>query len=228
MTRGIKRIIFWLVAGLVIIGGFLMIIFANTGPVNNNQHIGEVGTDEWMKGNPSAKVTLVEYSDFQCPACKAREMQSKEILGEFGSHIKFVYRHFSWDYHERAFLASQASEAAGIQGKFWEMHDKIFENQEVWSKQSEDAAEESFISYASELKLDVGKFKSDLHSDEVKNEIEKDHASGEEAGINATPSYFLNGTIINPRNYDEFRTLVRDAVEKANKPAGGAESAANK
>lgn len=219
MTRGIKRIIFWLAAGIVIIGGFLMIIFANIDSTDNNKHIGEVGTNEWIKGNPSAKVVLVEYSDFQCPACKVREKQSKKIIDEFGSHIKFVYRHFSWDYHKRAFLAAKASEAAGIQGKFWEMHDKIFENQETWSTQSEDAAEESFIAYAQMLNLDMEKFKDDLHSSEVENEVEKDQSSGAEAGIEATPSYFLNGTIINPKNYDEFRALVRDAVEKANQPA---------
>lgn len=218
MTRGIKRIIFWFAAGIIVIGGFLMIIFANTGLTDDDKHIGEVGTNEWIKGNPSAKVVLVEYSDFQCPACKVREAQTKKLLEEFGSHIKFVYRHFSWDYHERAFLASQASEAAGMQGKFWEMHDKIFENQEVWSKQSEESAEESFIAYALMLNLDIEKFKDDLYSGKVENEIEKDHASGAAAGIDATPAYFLNGTIINPRNYDEFRNLVRDAVEKANQP----------
>ena len=219
MTRGIKRIIFWLAAGIIIIGGFLAIIFANTNTGNNNKHIGEVGTDEWIKGDPLSKVVLVEYSDFQCPACKTREAQNEKLLDEFGNHIKFIYRHFSWDYHERALLASQASEAAGIQGKFWEMHDKIFENQDVWSKQSETAAEESFIAYALMLKLDIEKFKNDLYSNEVENEIEKDHASGNTAGIDATPTYFLNGTIINPRTYDEFRDLVRDAIEKANQPA---------
>lgn len=218
MTRGIKRIIFWLFAGIIIIGGFLMIIFANTGPAGNNKHIGEVGTDEWIKGDPSSKIVLVEYSDFQCPACKARAKQNEEILNEFGSHIKFIYRHFSWDYHERAFLASLASEAAGIQGKFWEMHDKIFENQEVWSKQSEDSAEESFTAYALMLNLDIEKFKNDLHSNKVENEVKKDQKSGAAAGIDATPSYFLNGTIINPKNYDGFRALVRDAVDKANQP----------
>ncbi|MEK7508222.1 MAG: thioredoxin domain-containing protein, partial [Patescibacteria group bacterium] len=88
----------------------------------------------WMKGNPSALVTLVEYSDFQCPACGSYYPIVKRIMAEFGDRINLTYRHFPLRrIHESADLAARASEAAGNQGKFWEMHDMLFENQARWT-----------------------------------------------------------------------------------------------
>ncbi|MBI4232538.1 DsbA family protein [Candidatus Peregrinibacteria bacterium] len=217
MTKESKSILTWLIIALVLIGTFLVIIFANQSGNGTTNVLGtEVADGEWIKGNPDAKVTLVEYSDFQCPACKSRETIVKSLIGEFGNHIKFVYRHFPLQsIHANAHLAARASEAAGIQGKFWEMHDAIFNNQETWEGLSNASAEELFTSYAEELGLDIDKFSSDIDSSEVRDAVDADYASGEEAKVAGTPTFFLNGKEIKPNSYEDYRALIRTAIEQA-------------
>lgn len=220
MTRETKRILGWIIVALVIIGSFLAIIFASQGngtvtTPDGDTVLAPVEAGEWIKGSPESKIELVEYSDFQCPACKAREPQVQQILGEFGEHIKFVYRNFPLRLnHKNAQMASQAAEAAGLQGKYWEMHAKLFEEQEAWSPQSGGEVKESFIGFAKELGLDVAKFEEDLDSDEVEDAVDEDYSSGLAAGVNSTPTFFLNGKKISPQSYEEFRSLVRTAIDQ--------------
>ena len=224
MTRETKRILGWIAVAVIIIGSFLAIIFASQGDDTTTTPDGEVvlapvKDGEWIKGSSQSKVELVEYSDFQCPACKAREAQIKQILGEFGEHVKFVYRHFPLRLnHPNGQIAAQASEAAGLQGKFWEMHGKLFENQEEWSGQNNTEVKASFVSYAKELGLDVAKFEEDLTSNVAEDAVDEDYSSGLAAGVNSTPSFFLNGKKISPQSYEEFRSLIRTAIDK-NRPA---------
>lgn len=108
---------------------------------------------DWIKGNESSKVALIEYSDFQCPACAANYNLVKYLEGKYFSDIKFVYRHFPLQQHAQAIPAARAAEAAGAQGKFWEMHDKLFENQDKWADTT--TAKDIFKGYAEELGLDM-------------------------------------------------------------------------
>jgi protein-disulfide isomerase len=140
-------------------------------------------------GDPNAPVKIVEFADFQCPACGVAHPIVKNILEKNKDKVYFVFRHFPLPTHKNAKIAAQAAESAGEQGKFWEMYDRIFENQKEWSDSNK--ATEIFLRYASEINLNVDKFKEDL--DKVKDPIEQDYADGSKVGVNSTPTFFING-----------------------------------
>ncbi|MEL6803436.1 MAG: thioredoxin domain-containing protein, partial [Bacteroidota bacterium] len=117
----------------------------------------------WVVGNPEASVVLTEYSDFQCPACRQFFPVVKDILAEYGEQIRFEYKHFPLiSIHPFAVPAARAAEAAGQQGKFFEMHDILFEEQPNWSRSS--APEAFFLQYAEQLELDIDMFKRHMGS----------------------------------------------------------------
>ena len=172
-----------------------------------------VSADDWIKGSPAAKAVLVEYSDFQCPACKYFFSQVKQLESDFGDKIAFVYRYFPLEaIHKYALLSAQAAEAAGKQGKFWEMHDLIFQNQEQWADSGN--ALDNFVSYAQTLNLDVDKFKSDINSPEITDKIKKMEQSALAADLKGTPTFFLNGNQISPQSYGEFKQLIENELNK--------------
>ncbi len=172
----------------------------------------EVLANDWIRGNDSAKVTLFEYADFQCPACANYETILKRLLQEFPEDLRIVYRHFPLiTIHRNAYSSSRASEAAGKQGKFWEMHDLLYERQEDWEGVSN--AKEVFSQYAKEIGLDEEKFKNDFDSKEVEDKINRDISLGNSLRLNSTPTFILNNQRIQPRSYEEFRQLI----EKANR-----------
>ncbi len=165
---------------------------------------------DWVRGAPlkEAKITIIEYADFECPACGAYYPTMKKLEEDF-KNVSFVYRHFPLPQHKNARPAAQAAQAAGEQGKFWEMHDLIFENQSIWSRST--SAEEIFTTYAERLGLDMVKYKTDLTSAKAKTKISADYQSGSNE-VDGTPSFFLNNKKIqNPRNYEEFRSIIQQA-----------------
>jgi protein-disulfide isomerase len=214
-NEDVKRFMLWFLVGVVLIGSFLAIIFLSKGPaVTPGKLSKEVTTDEWMKGEKNAKVTLVEYSDFQCPACRNREPEITNLVNEFGAHIRFVYRNFPLrQIHFNSQISAQAAEAAGLQGKYWEMHDLLFEKQQTWSPQSANVVKATFADYAAQLGLNVDQFKKDLTSNKVEELVNEDADSGEASGVNSTPTFFLNGLELKQNNNDELRKLIRDAVD---------------
>lgn len=157
-------------------------------------------------------VVLVEYSDFQCPACASFYQMVNQLGEEFASDIKIVYRHFPLrSIHSNAQLAGQAAEAAAAQGKFWEMHDKLFSNQTSWAEEGDPT--DTFVIYAGELGLDTELFTTDLTSEAIKEKVDADYRSGTAAKVNSTPSFFLQGEKINnPRSYEELSGLVQAAI----------------
>ena len=172
-------------------------------------NVSEVTDLDQTKGNKSSKIILVEYSDFQCPACAAYSPLVKQINNEMSEKILFVYRHFPLAQHKNARPAAYAAEAAGRQGKFWEMHDMIFENQLSWSKSSPGEAEDTFGTYAEKLGLNMEQFKTDRESDEVEEKVDNDYKSGTSSGVPGTPAFFVNGKKLpNPRSYEEFKQLI--------------------
>jgi protein-disulfide isomerase len=165
----------------------------------------------WVKGNQNSDIKLVEYSDFQCPACAVYYPVAKQLMQEFGDKIAFEYRHLPLKQHRNAEPAALAAEAAGMQGKFWEMHNLLFERQNEWSDQQN--AGETFIKYAQAFNLDINKFKSDTDSSELKKKVRDSYENGISAGVNATPTFFLNGKkIATPRSYEEFADIIRKAL----------------
>lgn len=143
------------------------------------------------KGPEDAKVVLVEYSDFECPACAIAAPIIKNILDEYASDVRFVYRHFPIPSHRNAEAAAYAAEAAGEQEKFFEMHDLLFERQDEWRGESNPTSR--FIEYANLLGLDADRFGADMNSQKTKSKVSADKATAYSARINATPTFFVNG-----------------------------------
>jgi protein-disulfide isomerase len=174
----------------------------------------EVRDDEHIKGNPEARATLIEYSDFQCPACALYAPIVDQLVNEFPDDLRVVYRHFPLTQsHRNAFAAAKASEAAARQGKFWEMHDKIFENLSGWSVLSN--PKDVFVSYARELELDEEMFINDFDGSETESRVRADIASGNLLRVNATPTFLLNGRrVTNITGYEDFRSRIQAVLEE--------------
>jgi len=164
----------------------------------------------WIKGNKSAQIILVEYSDFQCPSCARYSRIIKRVIEELGDDFQLNFRHYPLKKHTNAELAAKSAEAAGRQGKFWEMHNLLFERQKEWAKKKNEDAGKLFVQYAVSLNLNVEQFQSDLHSQAVTNKIHNDARSGRSSGVKSTPTFFLNGQKITdiPRSYETFKDLI--------------------
>ena len=171
--------------------------------------------DDHIKWSVLKKNLLIEYSDFQCPACQNvhNDLMAVEASGSpdfsITKKVTLVYRHLPlFQIHDKAYIASYAAEAAGIQGKFWEMADLLFDNRQSWEKSS-NPQQDYFLSYAKELKLNVDQFKKDSDSTEVKNRVAEDLKDAEQMGINSTPTFFLNGQKIEVSSFDQFKQMLR-------------------
>lgn len=210
LKRLYRRLALWLLVVLAIGGGvFGMIKLASRPPSDTGPAItvDTVNTADWVKGNRDAKVVLIEYSDFQCPACAFYYPLLKKFAEEFEDKLVIAYRHFPLPNHQNAKPAAYAAEAAGRQEKFWEMHDLIFDNQKDWKDKRN--ADEIFINYAQTLNLNLDQFKTDFASKEIKEKVENSYRNATRLGLNSTPTFFLNGKkISNPRNYEEFRNVI--------------------
>lgn len=160
-----------------------------------------------------AKVTIVEFADFQCPACGNTYPEIKKILKAYEGKITYVYRHFPLPQHGNAILAAKAAEAAGEQGKFWQMHDKLYENQAVWSERRD--AETIFVTYAKGLNLDTAKFTEALQSHRFDKTIQADKEDGITIGVNATPTIYINGKkMLTYHSYENIAAAINDAMKK--------------
>ncbi|MGA2910697.1 MAG: thioredoxin domain-containing protein [Candidatus Microgenomates bacterium] len=163
-------------------------------PQNDYETSGIVNGN-YLLATPSASVTLVEFGDYECPACGEYHPMVKQLLTDFAGKVIFVFRNFPLSQHLNAPISAYAAEAAGLQGKFWQMHDKLYETQNDWSGSTD--ARSIFIGYAKDLGLDVTKFTADIDSSAVKNKVQSDMNDGNTIGINETPTFFLNGSELN-------------------------------
>jgi predicted DsbA family dithiol-disulfide isomerase len=208
-----KRIALWVGVFSLLSGGiFGMVRLASHSPSSPPLSLIEsISESDWFLGKKDSKAVLIEYSDFQCPACRYYHPIVKDLNNEYNNSLTFAYRHFPLPQHKNAKMAAYAAEAAGKQGKFWEMHDLIFKNQSEWSSKEKNKAKDFFMKYASDLDLDMDQFKKDIISDIIKDKVDNDLKSGQRAGINSTPTFFLNGKKINnPRDYDGFKKLIEE------------------
>lgn len=167
-----------------------------------------------IKGNRDSKVILIEYSDFECPACRTYYPVLREIYTEFGDRIAFVYRHFPLtSIHANADFAARAAEAAGKQDKFWEMHDLLFQKQAEWSKVADIVP--VFRNYAALVGLDVEQFERDFNSREVKDFVSSQKAHATSLGLPGTPTFVLNGEVIdNPSSLEQFRSIILKKINE--------------
>lgn len=160
---------------------------------------GPVTEADWQRGPADAQVTIVEYSDFQCPFCAQLAAVLAELEARYPDDLRVVYRHFpligteEQPLHEKAALAMQAAEASGLQGSFWEMHDHLFAGQSVWNVMSMEDFEAWLLSIAEMLELDLDQFATDLHSETLAAQAQAAWVSGQELNLDGTPYLFING-----------------------------------
>ncbi len=172
-------------------------------------------TIDHVEGNPNSKVVLVEYSDFQCPACGQFYSVVKNLKAKYGEQVTIVYRNFPLPQHDKSTLAARAAEAAAVQGKFWQMHDKLFDGQAIWTNKSETEATQTFTDYASQIGLDKAKFSIDMNLPAIADRIQRDLTSGISSNVDATPTFFLNGTkLTNLASYADLESDVAKAINE--------------
>jgi protein-disulfide isomerase len=164
--------------------------------------------DSAFKGEKDAQVTIIEFSEFQCPFCSRVNPTIKQLLDTYPGKVKVVFKHNPLPFHAEAPLASQAALAAGAQGKFWEMHDKLFENMKALKRENLDT-------YAQELGLDVSRFKADLDAGKFKAVVDADLALGAQFGVQGTPNFFINGRkLVGAQPFESFKKIVDEELAK--------------
>lgn len=173
----------------------------------------EIRANDWVLGTSTAKVTIVEYLDFECEACGAYYPITTKIKEEYKDDVRLVIRYFPLPGHKNSRTAAYAVEAAGKQGKFFEMYNILFAKQSEWSEQQM-ANQDQFEKYALEAGVNIEQWKNDVTSDEVKNRVEESYKEAVSLNLQGTPSFFLNGKRIqNPQGYESFKVLIDEAIK---------------
>ncbi len=204
-----------LIAILVVITGGMLALFAfggsssksPAGPTVNQAKL--IHADSHTTGTGSVKV--VEFGDYQCPACGAAYPVIHQLQKDYDGKITLVFRNFPLPMHKNAVAAASAAEAAALQGKFWEMHDKLYETQKLW----EDApnAAEVFAGYAKDLGLDAARYQQDVTGSAVQNIIAADKADGEAIDVQSTPSIYINGQLAPSYQLDTLKGMIDDQLK---------------
>jgi protein-disulfide isomerase len=159
--------------------------------------------DDAVRGPANAPVEIIEFSDYQCPYCERAYPTVQQILRTYGDKVKFIYRDFPLSsLHPYAQKAAEAAECAGEQGKYWEMHDKLFENQGALDVPS-------LKQYAADLGLDTAAFNSCLDNGDMASEVQNDFNDGQAAGVSGTPTFFINGKmLVGAQPFDAFKAVI--------------------
>lgn len=216
-----KSIVTWGIVIIAVVGiVYGLVELAKTSPTEQANvqagtgSIPAVNSSDWIEGNPNASTTLIEYGDFECPVCAAYAPVLDQLLSDFNGNLRLVYRYFPLEtIHPNAAVSAAAAAAAGDQGKFWEMHDMLFKNQNDWASLSNADAEKAFTTYASQLGLNVNQFVSDMNSATTTNKIQADYQNDIKMGLTYTPTFVLNGKIIqNPTSYAAFKQVIQQSL----------------
>jgi protein-disulfide isomerase len=207
---------FWIVFIAIVVGVFAFAFSQSSKESSTSRKVENpkvVQADDHIRGKADSKVYMITYGDFECPACNAWEPEVQKITEEYKDEVAFIFRHFPLtDKHINAFAAARASEAAAKQGKFWEMHDLLYEKWSQWQGNNK-SAQTTFEGYAEELSLDLNKFKEDYQSSEVADRINSDLASAKVIGATGTPTFAVNGEIIDVGSVSEGAQTLRNAIE---------------
>ncbi len=203
-----KRLRIWLPALLVLVAVVALLYFNSTGGAQKG--VPNLQPDDHTKGN--GPVVLVAYSDFQCSACRTYAPAITQLAQEHGDRVTVVFRYFPLrGAFAHSDLAAQVAQAASRQNRFWPMHDRLFATQPQWAQMADPKA--LFVDFARQMGLDMKLFLEDLENPALMERIERDRRSGLEAEIRGTPTFFINGEMIEtPRSYGEFVDLLEGAA----------------
>lgn len=219
MKRYAPFIIVGLVAAAVLGSGTYLyrVKRAANPPLKISKETGEQGAESaHVLGPADAAVTLEEFGDFQCPPCGKLSEPINQLQKQYS--LRLIYRNFPLPVHEHAKEAAYAAEAAGRQGRFWQMHDLLYREQAVWSKSPD--ARTLFEAYAGMLQLDLGRFKQDMDSSEVQRQVDVDKQRGALIGVTNTPTIFLNNQAVPPDKLNpESLAAAVEAALKGAKPS---------
>ena len=217
-----KKAIIWVLVVILAVGAVAVLAVVDdrnrqARQADARQEILALTPEDHIKGAPpgQGELTIIKYSDFQCPACAAAAAGFAGVSPQVLSRITFVYRHFPLEsIHSFAAPAARAAEAAARQGKFWEFHDLLFARQPLWSAAT-GSAEDIFASYARELGLDEEKFRADYRLPAVAERVSVDAEGAEKLSLRGTPTFFVDGRETNlPRSSKELEKFLIDLLEK--------------
>ena len=186
--------------------------------INASEDNGKIG--DHIFGKADSKVVLVEYGDFQCPGCGAAHITVKPVMDKYEDQVAFVFRNFPLtNIHPNARAAAAAVEAAGLQGKYWEMHNKVFESQDDWSDANATERTNFFSNYAAEVGLDKQEFTNILsnESSRINKKISFDQALGRKVNVTGTPTFYLNGEKLNEEQFGSEEELEKTLLQALNK-----------
>lgn len=213
----LSRYIALTLAVVAVVGGLVWLGSQqpDNGTINEdaNAQFSTVTEGDWTEGNPEANVVIVEYGDFQCPACAAVQPYVSRVIEDYGDEVVVVFRHLPLTtIHKNALSSAWAAEAAGMQGKFFEMGNMLYARQSEWSTLND--PKETYEGYAEMLGLDLERFRADYASDAVQTAVRADMMSAQAAGLSGTPTFFLNGARFdkNPTDYDIWQSVIEDAL----------------
>jgi protein-disulfide isomerase len=215
----------WIIFSVVVLGIFGGIIWLNqsndvafNGDSNKVITEGDGVIGDRTKGSQDQKVVLIEYGDYQCPGCGSIDQPVKNLVSMYEDKLTFIFRNFPLtSIHPNALAAATAAEAAGQQGKFWEMHDMLYEAQRAWAELDSSQRATVFEGYATQLGLDVDKFKQDLADKQIADKISRDRTTAKTYDVNSTPTFVINGKKFTgtATNIDELTKAVEDALKVA-------------
>lgn len=213
---GTRGWIIFIVATIALLGGLVVLSTQNRIDVSEfdaakviaaNDKDGSIG--DHVYGNKDAKVVLIEYGDYQCPGCKGAYERAKTVVERYKDNLAFVFRNLPLtQIHSNARAAAAVAEAAGKQGKYWEMHDKLYENQDSWSQASGAQRSDLFEGYARDLALNTDQFNSDIASDSVDQKIRFDQAIFKKTGNQqSTPTFTMDGAKLADKDWSDEKAL---------------------
>ena len=194
-----------LVAAVIVAAVGILIAFVNANQMDPATIMEKVVRENSRRAG-SGSVQVVEFGDYQCPACAQSNPTVSKLKEEFEGKITFVYRNFPLPGHQNAWPSAEAAEAAGDQGKFWEMHDILYANQSQWSALADPTT--MFAEYARELNLDIDRFTKSVTNKANKERISNDQSDGYAVGVSGTPTFFINGKRQSSFDYDSLKKAI--------------------
>jgi protein-disulfide isomerase len=232
---------------LWLIGGFIVVVilavgaaayFSNGAPTSSTNFVSTtvppITSADHITGDANSKVSVIEYGDFECPACGEWEPLMEQLRQQYGNSVEFVFRNFPlYQIHPFAMIGAQAAEAAALQGQYWQMHDLLYKDQAQWTANTTltpaDVVSQFFNGYATSLGLNVTQFDTDINSSAVQARVQRDLTSGNAAQIDHTPTFFVNlQQIQNPTGLAQFQQIIQAALASSSSATSQATSSAAK